>query len=157
MVWYGRVIPGHQWVSFFQIMRWCYSTLVIDPSAPSLLSLIINTFNLPLCPTFFLLSFSGLFNSPYFLPHPYPQPFILRSLSFAPSTHLLSRCKAPPTWTLPAPANLQPPLLVPAPHAACLRLPPFLVPVRSPLFRPRPAPRFLSAIDGNYPFSVTTA
>ena len=41
---------------------------------------------------------------------------------FSPAPHLLSRCKALPTWTSPAPTACQPPPLVPAPRAACLFL-----------------------------------
>ena len=45
------------------------------------------------------------------------KPIIVVSLSmFAPALHLLSWCKAPPTWTSPAPATRQPLPLVSAPN-----------------------------------------
>ena len=45
---------------------------------------------------------------------------------------------------LPAPSAHQTPSLVPAPRSACLCFLPFTLTVRSPLFRPRPAPSSMS-------------
>ena len=108
----------------------------------------LNTFKSIPLPHLSPLSFSGSFVYPSFLPPPHPQLFIFRALSFTAAPHLFSRCKAPPTWTLPAPATRQPPPLVPATYAAGLHLPPFPVSVLSPLCRPRPAPRSLSSPGG---------
>ena len=108
----------------------------------------LNTFKFIPLSHLSLLLFSGSFVSPYFLPPHHPQPFIIRIHSFTPAPHLLSRCKAPPTWTPPAPATRQPPPLVPEPRVVCLRLPPVPVPVRSPLCCPRPAPMSLSDPGG---------
>ena len=114
----------------------------------------LNTFNLALLPHRFLLYFSGSFVSPSFLPPPYPQPFVIIALSFISNLHLLSRCEALTTWNFPLTATRHPPPLVPAPRAVCLRLPPFPVLVRSPHFRPWPAPRYLSSPGGFYLLQV---
>ena len=67
---------------------------------------------------------------------------------FSSAPHLLSRCKAPPTWMFPAPTTPKPLPLVHFPRSACLRLLPFHGTVHSPLFHPRPSPRSLSAPGG---------
>ena len=86
------------------------------------------------------------------LPPSRKHQFIIISISLcvAPNTHLLSRHKAPPTWTSPAPTTCQPPPLVSASPAACLHLPPFTVTIFSILCNPRPTTRSLSAPGGFY-------
>ena len=83
----------------------------------------LNTFIFSPSAPHFPLSFYGSFVSPSFLLPPYPQLFVARALSFTPSPRILSRCKAPPTWTLPAPppASLRHSSLCPAPHACVSR------------------------------------
>ena len=61
---------------------------------------------------------------------------------FVPAPQLLSRYKAPPTWTSPAPATRQPPLLVSAHCTAYLRLPPFPVTVSPSHFLPSALSQF---------------
>ena len=56
--------------------------------------------------------------------------------SFSLANHLLSWCKAPPTWTSLIPATLQPPLLFSAPRAACLCLTPLPWMCAPPLCHP---------------------
>ena len=96
-----------------------------------------------------------IFSSTFFViipPLSYRLPIRSRSSPepsrFSPAPHLLSRCKAPPTWKYTTPITRQPPPLFPAPRPACLVQLPFPVTVRSPLLRPWPAPRSLSDPGG---------
>ena len=79
----------------------------------------------PFRPTFFF----SRFLDHYFPSLSYLLPicscYSLKPSKFPPAPFLLSRCEAPSTWTPTAPSVCQPLLLVPAPHAACLRLLPF--------------------------------
>ena len=50
-----------------------------------------------------------------------------------PTTHLLYQYKAVIACTLPVPATQQPSPLIPAPRAACLRLPPFTMKISPPI------------------------
>ena len=103
----------------------------------------LNTFKYIPLPHIYLLSFYGSFIPPSFLPPLHLHPFTVRALSFTSFHHLLSRCEAPPTQTLPIPATNQTLPLVPAPRAVCLRLPPFPVTFCSPLCRLLTVPMFL--------------
>ena len=97
----------------------------IDHSVPRLIHLLL-LFSLSLIPNIFLLPLSQLFFTPLSYLLPIRSRFSLKPSQFSPTTHLLSRCKAPRTWTSPAPAAHQPLSLVPVPRAACLHILPFL-------------------------------
>ena len=106
------------------------------------------TFKLGLPHQRFLHRFPNRYFPSSVLSPPHPYPFIVEALPlftrFPPPLPVWSA----PTWALPIPTNRQPPLLVPTPHSACLHLSPFPVMVRSPLFRPWPAPKYMSSPGG---------
>ena len=73
-------------------------------------SVAIVTLKLALLPHLFLpFVWIFIFPPPYYLPLPYSSVHHWSPLLFAPAPHLLSRRKAPPTWTLSAPASRHPP------------------------------------------------
>ena len=83
-------------------------------------------FSLYLTPHRFLIPFSGSFFPPLSYLLPIRSRSSLKPSQFSPVPHLLSRCKAPPTWMLPAPATRHPSPLFRVPCVAWLHLLPFL-------------------------------
>ena len=82
-------------------------------------------FSISLPPHLFLIPFSGSFFPPISYLLPIRSRSSLKPSQFSPVPSLLSRCKAPPTWTLPAPATRQTLPLVPVSCVMCLHLLPF--------------------------------
>ena len=84
------------------------------------------TFKLGLPSHLFLLSFSGSFFSPLSYRLPIRSYSLSKPSHYSPAPHLLTWCKAPPTWTLPVSSTCQPPPIVPTPApcaCVCRRFP----------------------------------
>ena len=91
------------------------------------IAIVTSFISFPPAPPDSTLFLGHYFTSSILTPPPHQHLLIAIVLfMFAPSFHLQYRIKAPPTWTLPAPATHQPLQLISVPCAMCLHLPPFL-------------------------------
>ena len=116
-----------------------------DPVSVSIITNFILASSRPTCFNRFL----DLYMFPSSILTPPSVTIIHRITSIvSPFLILLYRRKKLFTWTSHTPAPRQPPPLVSAPRAACLRLLPSHESILSPLFRPWTAPRYLSSHGG---------
>ena len=136
------VLTGIHTEQYNQIMRCWSSNLGQGFLHSQTLPLAITTFILDPSPTC-LSQFLDCFIPPS-AAAPRQQRLLSYQLSVIPATHLLFCHRTMSTWASPTPTPLQlPPLaLHPAPHACVCRHIPRSSP---PCYRPRPAPRSLSA------------